>query len=474
MRPRHRHTKREKDLEESESKESNDVPQDLKPMPGAAGAAVMPGAKAPAGAAVMPGATAPTGGVGVREPPPALVPPAAGVPPAKPRVLSPLEQIELPTGTCRGRVFARGWKGGRRRIVLGAGDGASYHVMSRTAGGERLFGQTEKEALRRLMWRLARFSGLEIRTYAVMDNHFHILAHVPPRERFVAAFTGAGGEERLLEHLRLLYSAAYIAALRAELADLRRRGMAGEADALVAGYLRRFCNLPVFVKELKERFTRWYNRRRGRRGTLWMERFRSVLVEDGAALRAMAAYIDLNPVRAGMVEDPKDYRWCGYGEAVGGGRAARLGLCHVAGHGERGDTAWATPAAAGGMSAGETYRCWLFEDGKIGGDAPDGRAESQTNKAGKAGKARKSGISAAEAAAARARMGKLRRLELLRCRVRYFSDGLVIGSKSYVEAVFQKCRGHFGPKRSSGARSLREDASGSLFAARKLVVRAVG
>ncbi len=54
-------------------------------------------------------------------------------------------------------------------------------------------------------------------------------------------------------------------------------------------YLRRFCNLPVFVKELKERFSRWYNQHRGRRGTLWMERFKSVMVEDGEALRTMAA-----------------------------------------------------------------------------------------------------------------------------------------------------------------------------------------
>ncbi|MEZ5431159.1 MAG: hypothetical protein R3F31_08270 [Verrucomicrobiales bacterium] len=45
-----------------------------------------------------------------------------------------------------------------------------------------------------------------------------------------------------------------------------------------------------------------------------------------AALLTMAAYIDLNPVRAGMVDDPKDYRWCGYAEAVAGGRRARRGL----------------------------------------------------------------------------------------------------------------------------------------------------
>jgi hypothetical protein len=201
----------------------------------------------------------------------------------KPRVLSPLERIELPTGASLGRVFARGWKGRRQRIVMSPAEGASYHIMSRTAGGERLLGDTEKEALRRLMWRLARFAGVEIRTYAVMDNHFHILARVPSRDQFVARFAGPDGEARLMEHLRLLYSSRYIAVLCAELTDLRQRGMPEEAEALIAGYLRRFCNLPVFVKELKERFSRWYNERRSRRGTLWMERFKSVLVEDGEA-----------------------------------------------------------------------------------------------------------------------------------------------------------------------------------------------
>lgn len=44
------------------------------------------------------------------------------------------------------------------------------------------------------------------------------------------------------------------------------------------------------------------------------------------ALLTMATYIDLNAVRAGLCEDPKDYRWCGYGEAMGGEEAARVGL----------------------------------------------------------------------------------------------------------------------------------------------------
>jgi REP element-mobilizing transposase RayT len=328
-----------------------------------------------------------------------------------------------------------------------------------------LLGDTEKEALRRLMWRLARFAGLEIHTYAVMDNHFHILARVPAHDPFVAQFVGPGGEARLLEHLRLLYSRAYIAALRAELADLRQRGLPEEAEALIAGYLRRMCNLPVFVKELKERFSRWYNKHRGRRGTLWMERFKSVLVEDGEALRTMAAYIDLNPLRAGMVKDPKDYRWCGYGEAMGGGTAARLGLCQVVGHADGGAKAWDTPATAKGMSAAEVYRCWLFEDGRERADVSSGSAEKQRQK--------RAGIGSEEAAAEKQRQGKLSRAALLRCRVRYFTDGLVLGTKSYVDGVFAHYRSHFGPRRTSGARALREDAQASLFSARQLSVRTV-
>lgn len=378
-----------------------------------------------------------------------------------PKDLSPLEKIELPTGAMVGRVFSRGWKGQRRRIVVNQEQEASYHIMSRSAGGERLFGDLEKEAFRRLMWRQARFCGVEIRTYAVMDNHFHILARVPSRAKFATRFAGEGGEARLLDHLQLLYSKQYIAVLRAELTDLRKRDMRQEADDLIDGYMRRLCDLPVFAKELKERFSRWFNAHHDRRGSLWMERFKSVLVEDGDALRTMAAYIDLNAVRAGMVQDPKDYRWCGYGEAMGGGKAARLGLCHVVGHGERGEAAWETPDVPKGMNAAEVYRCWLFADA--------GRpAKNTTNLVNKAG------IPTETVAAEKQRKGKLSRSELLRSRVRYFSDGLVIGSKPFVEGVFAEHRSQFSPGRKSGARTLREDVNGSLFTARQLTVRALG
>ena len=73
-------------------------------------------------------------------------------------------------------------------------------------------------------------------------------------------------------------------------------------------------------KALKQQFTQWFNGRHGRKGTLWEERYKSVLVEGaGEALATMSAYIDLNPVRAGLVDDPREYRWCGYAAGIGDG-----------------------------------------------------------------------------------------------------------------------------------------------------------
>ena len=114
---------------------------------------------------------------------------------------------------------------------------------------------------------------------------------------------------------------------RQQLGWFRERGQDKAAEELRERVLARMWDMSAFMKLLKQRFTQWYNRRQGRKGTLWEERFKSVLVDGaGDVLATMAAYIDLNPVRAGLVEDPKDYRWCGYAEAVAGGRAARAGI----------------------------------------------------------------------------------------------------------------------------------------------------
>ena len=62
---------------------------------------------------------------------------------------------------------ARSWSGGRRRILgKGALESYTYHVMSRTCGGEVLFDDVEKEALRRLLWKMAEFSGVRLAIFS--------------------------------------------------------------------------------------------------------------------------------------------------------------------------------------------------------------------------------------------------------------------------------------------------------------------
>lgn len=387
--------------------------------------------------------------------------------------LSPLDKITLPTAPTAGRMetLGRSMRRAPRRILGQFGGehagGQAYHVMSRTAGGEKLFGEVEKEAFRRLMWRMARFSGVEVLTYALMANHFHVLVKVPERARFLKRFEGEGGEERLLEHLSLLYSKAYISAVRQELARVRAAGREGEAEGILEAFRKRFCDLSCFVKELKERFSRWYNKHYDRRGTLWMERFKSVLVEDGEALRTMALYIDLNPVRAGLIEDPKDYRWTGYGEASGGSKRARRGLCKVM---EAPMDSW--EEKRGGLTPAEAYRCWLFGEGIEAGSQAMESGE-QAHRPFISSPTSRRGFSKERVEAVLKSGGKLSRADLLLCRVRWFSDGVAIGSKAFVEGIFTRCRGHFGSKRKSGARQVREDETGALHALRELRVRAV-
>jgi hypothetical protein len=345
---------------------------------------------------------------------------------------------------------ARSWSGGRRRILgKGALESYTYHVMSRTCGGEVLFDDVEKEALRRLLWKMAEFSGVRLVTYCIMGNHFHVLVEVPKREIWLERFAGDGGEERLYAHLRTLYSREFVGLLKQEMEELRKLGMDTLALAKLESIKKRFCDLSIFVKEVKERYSRWFNKRHERKGTLWMDRYKSVMVEGkGEPLHTMAAYIDLNPVRAGLVEDPKDYRWCGYAEAVSGSRRAQRGLSKVT----------AKPVDRWEQSGGaEAYRCLLFANGVEIRDAQNRKVMRR-------------GVTADEARQVLKEKGKLSTAEMVRLRVRYFSDGLVLGSKEFVESVFTENREKFGPKRKDGARRVSESES-PLYALRRLRVK---
>ena len=77
--------------------------------------------------------------------------------------------------------------------------------------------------------------------------------------------------------------------------------------------------LPLMMQALGRRYVRYFNDAQGRTGTLWEGRYKSTLIQTDRYLLACMAYIDLNPVRAGMVSQAADYPWSSHGHYMGRG-----------------------------------------------------------------------------------------------------------------------------------------------------------
>ena len=75
--------------------------------------------------------------------------------------------------------------------------------------------------------------------------------------------------------------------------------------------------LPQMMQSVGRRYVRYFNDRQKRSGTLWEGRYRSTLIQAERYLLACMAYIDLNPVRAGMVELARDYAWSSHAHYIG-------------------------------------------------------------------------------------------------------------------------------------------------------------
>ena len=200
-----------------------------------------------------------------------------------------------------------------------------YHCLSRIVDRRYILGPQEKEYFLENMRSYERLCGVRVLTHCVMDNHFHLLVEVPRRPEVLpdeAQLIGLIGEslgsevaQRLTHQLERWREQNNEPAIRKELER----------------WYAQMWDLGRFMKMVKQRFSCWYNRSRPERrvGTLWESRYRSILVECGQTLQAMAFYIDLNPVRAGMVVRPGDYRWSSY-RANAQGRANALLVPHSA------------------------------------------------------------------------------------------------------------------------------------------------
>jgi len=263
-----------------------------------------------------------------------------------------------------------------------------YHVMSRTALDGFPLKDVEKNFMLDLIKKLSSLYCAEILGFCLMGNHFHLLVKMIPEYHFPD------------DEIQRRFEAFY-----------------GDSREFAAGQIpywrEKLSSLSEFVREIKVGFARYYNRRHNRRGYFWGDRFKSVIVDKGETLVNCLAYIDLNPLRAGLVERPEEYRWNSIGYHLQTGNkdnflSTDFGLKEFNVKSEK--------------ERIRGYRRYVYEAGAV--NRPDkGKTKVIGDKM--LGKERK-------------REFELSRSDRFRYRTRYFSDSGIIGSKEFVSENYQR------------------------------------
>ena len=262
----------------------------------------------------------------------------------------------------------------------------------------------EKDYLLDLTKWLSEIFFVEVFGFCIMGNHIHILLKMNMAENY--------NDEEAKNRLGLLFSKENRVVTKGQLAHFREK----------------LSNLSEFVKEIKQRFSRYYNKLHGRRGYFWGDRFKSVIVENGDTLINCLAYIDLNPIRAGLVTKPEDYRWCSIGYHVQTGN--KKGFLST----DFGLNSYEDMVESERL---KDYREFLYEKGALdtenGASIDNGVIEMERDK-----------------------NYELTRVDRLRFKTRYFSDSGIIGTKGFVVSYYEKFKSYFNtnnekkPKKISG------------------------
>jgi putative transposase len=229
-----------------------------------------------------------------------------------------------------------------------------------------------------------------------MGNHFHILVKMFPEYKYT--------DEDIKKRYENFYG--------------NERAF---ADGWIPSLREKLSNLSEFMREIKVGFARYYNRRHNRRGYFWGDRFKSVIVDKGETLINCLAYIDLNPLRAGIVQRPEDYRWNSLGYHVQTNNrdnflSTDFGLeeFNVKSEKER----------------IRRYRRYVYEAGAVN------RPEKGKTKV----------IGDKILKKERKREFELSRNDRFRYRTRYFTDSGVIGSKEFVSKTYMRFKHHYNSK----------------------------
>ncbi len=167
-----------------------------------------------------------------------------------------------------------------------------YHLHSRIAGHRGDYCLSETAPTRQLIKMIKHFSAIyfcEVAAFSVMGNHYHLVTRFDVLR--------AVSREELRAKTRLMYPSR-TSQLQIDL----------WSEEQWEHYRRRLFDVSEYMRNIQAAFARWYNRNYQRRGRFWADRFKSVYLEDKAAVLDCMLYVELNSVRAGLVQRPEDWQ----------------------------------------------------------------------------------------------------------------------------------------------------------------------
>ena len=179
-----------------------------------------------------------------------------------------------------------------------------YHCISRCVRAAFLMGegqQDRKQWIEDRLQTLADNFAISVGGFAVLDNHLHVLCRLDPDD------TNEWSAEEVIRRWIAIYPPKTLAMEDEKVVQMWVDHHA--QDSVRVEVLRaRLKDLGWFMKALKEPLARLANKTDGCRGTFWEARYKSIAILDTEALLATCAYIDLNPVAAGVAETPEKSR----------------------------------------------------------------------------------------------------------------------------------------------------------------------
>jgi putative transposase len=175
--------------------------------------------------------------------------------------------------------------------------GCYYHIVNHVSGprNDLPFSEEDKTMGFQIVTKLQKLYILEVISLCWMNNHFHIILY-------------SSGKKMPVNEVVDRYNSFYKK-------DIYNHPPLNINDNLERCYkiAEKLNDISEFMRSFQQRFTYWFNKKENRQGPLWKSRFWSCILEGSVALWECVKYVELNPVRAGLVDDPGKYNYSSWG-----------------------------------------------------------------------------------------------------------------------------------------------------------------